>query len=114
MRLAAVAYAAGVVALTAGPQPPGRLDIVGNIILFMPLGALLVLRWPRMAPVVVVVIGFAASSAIELAQLLVLTERDATVNDIALNTSGAALGWIAGRTVADLVWRLWHPSRRLG
>lgn len=107
----------GVLALTTGPQPPGRLDIAGNIALFVPLGALLALRWPALAPLVVVVVGSAASGAIEAAQLLVLTARDASLNDLALNTSGAALGWVGGRTLTDVLrWgrRTGSGRRRLG
>jgi len=96
-------YAVGVVALTTGPQPSARLDIVGNIVLFVPFGALLALRLPRLAPVIVVVLGFVASCTIELGQLVVFTARDVSLNDIALNTSGTALGWVGGRTVVDLL-----------
>ena len=103
LRLAAVVYAASVLALTTGPQPPDRFDIVGNIVLLAPLGGLLALRWPRLHPALVVILGFVASAAIESAQLVVLTARHASLNDIALNTSGTGLGWIAGRTLADLV-----------
>jgi len=101
--VAACTYAIGVVALTTGPQPSERLDIVGNIVLFVPFGALLALRWPRLAPFTVVVLGFLASCTIKLGQLVVFTERDVSLNDIALNTSGTALGWVGGRTVVDLL-----------
>jgi glycopeptide antibiotics resistance protein len=103
LKAVAVAYVVAVLALTTGDQPPGRFDIVGNIVLFVPLGALVMLRWPRLHPVWVVAAGFVASGAIEAAQLTVLAGRDATLNDVALNTSGTALGWVAGRTVADLL-----------
>ncbi len=96
-------------ALTTGPQLPGRLDIVGNIVLFMPFGALLALRWPALAPVVVVVLALVASGVIEGSQYLIFTSRDVSLNDIALNTSGSALGWVAGRTLADLLG--WSPRR---
>ena len=107
MRWAPWAYVLAVVALTTGPQLSPRLDIVGNIVLFMPFGALLALRWPSLPPVVVVVLAFAASGVIEVSQHLVFTARDVSLNDLALNTSGAALGWIAGRTLAD--WLRWSP-----
>ena len=114
LRVAAVAYLAGLLAVTTGPQPPDRLDIAGNILLTAPLGALLALRWPRLAPIAIVLAGFAASCAIESLQLIVLPERDASLNDIALNTSGAALGRVAGRTVGDLArwWRGSPPQER--
>ncbi len=80
----------------------------------MPFGALLALRWPALPPMVVVVLAFVASGVIEVSQYLVFTARDVSLNDIALNTSGSALGWVGGRTVTDLMRRLRRPSRRLG
>lgn len=59
----------------------------------------------------VVLAGFAGSALIELAQLVVLTHRDATVNDIALNTSGTALGCVLAATLWDA--SLW-AARRYG
>ena len=110
-RWAPWAYAIGVVGLTTGPQLPGRLNIVGNIVLFVPFGALLAIRWPRLAPLVVVVLAFVASGVIEVSQYVVFTARDVSLNDIALNTSGSALGWIGGRTVADLLgWSRQRPA----
>lgn len=78
--------------------------------LFVPLGALLALRWPRLAPLVVVVLGFLASCTVELGQLVVFTQRNVSLNDIALNTSGTALGWVGGRTVVDLLRSRHRPS----
>lgn len=107
----AVAYVVAVAGLTTGPQPPSRFDIVGNLVLFVPFGALLSLAAPRLLQLWVVVAAFACASAIEAAQLFVLTERDASWNDIALNTAGAALGCVLGQTLlAAIAWV--HRRRR--
>lgn len=102
---AAIAYLVLVVAITMGTQPPERLNVAGNLALLAPLGVLVALAWPSRHPLLVVVAGFLLSCATEATQLLVLSHRDPSLNDIALNTSGAALGWILGRTGHDvLVW----------
>lgn len=97
----AVLYLIVVLLLTTGAQPPARFDIVGNIVLFVPLGCLACVAWPRLHHVYVVFAGFSVSAAVELTQLVALTGRDATVNDIALNTSGTALGCVLAVTVMD-------------
>jgi len=68
------------------------VEFVANIFLFVPLGAIVVLflgprRWWWG-----VVTGFAVSACIEVGQLLFLSHRVATVNDVIANTAGAFLG----------------------
>jgi len=103
-------YGAAVLALTAGPQPPGRFAIAGNVVLFVPLGGLLAVGWPRLHPLTVTAMGFVVSCGIEVTQLLVLTHRNPSLNDIALNTAGTALGWVAGRFLLDTIG--WWKRRR--
>ena len=61
-----------------------------NILLFVPFGAVLVLRGFRIGKTAV--IGFALSAAVECAQLLV-SGRTTSVDDLLLNTLGAVLGY---------------------
>lgn len=68
------------------------VEFVANILLFVPLGVVVVLlvgprRWWWG-----VLVGFAISGGIELGQLLFLSHRVATVNDVVANTGGAFLG----------------------
>jgi glycopeptide antibiotics resistance protein len=68
------------------------VEFTANILLFVPLGAILVLfvgprRW-WWGPVA----GFLISGCIELGQLLFLSHRVATINDVVANTAGALLG----------------------
>ncbi len=76
----------------------GLLDIILNILLFLPLGiGLGLLRGTRAA----VAIGFLYSIAIELTQLFLIAGRDASLRDVITNTLGSGLG-------ASLV-ALWRP-----
>ncbi|NMM16985.1 MAG: VanZ family protein [Cellulomonas sp.] len=71
------------------------LEAAANVVMFVPfgvLGGLLVARSRRWA---VVVAGCATSSAIETSQLLFLPTRVATLQDVALNTLGAAIGLVS-------------------
>jgi glycopeptide antibiotics resistance protein len=77
----------------------------GNVALFLPLGFLLPLlapwfdRWWR-----TVGAGFALSAAIELSQVAFPGVRRPDVNDVLMNTLGAAIGFLAYRLVATATW----------
>ena len=70
------------------------LEFLANIVLFVPLGLLVAVAWPRLRPWRVVLLGFAVSFTIELVQTL-LPSRFPTISDVIANTVGAALGWAA-------------------
>ena len=70
----------------------------GNVVLFMPLGFLL----PMLAPWFdrfwrTVATGFVLSSLIELSQVAFPGVRRADVNDVLMNTLGAAVGYLVYR-----------------
>jgi glycopeptide antibiotics resistance protein len=70
----------------------------GNVVLFLPLGFLLPMLAPRLGrfwPAVGA--GFALSAAIELSQVALPGVRRADVNDVLMNTLGAALGHLLYR-----------------
>lgn len=97
-----------------GPQaaiPGGYLasDVILNIILFVPLGIGLGLTGLR--PGAAALIAGLGSGAIELAQLLVVPGRFASVHDIITNTSGAAIGTVlvAGWASRERWWRTLSP-----
>jgi hypothetical protein len=89
----------------------GGVDVTNNVLLFIPLGAGLVLagvrRW------LAVLLCVALTVTIEFLQIGVIVGRDASVGDILMNTAGGALGvGLAAR------WRRWvlpaeRASRRL-
>lgn len=75
--------------------------LLGNIVMFMPLGffpKLLFRKWSWWKSLL---LGFCASVSIELAQLF--TPRSTDIDDVILNTTGAVLGWL----LAWLFTRLW-------
>lgn len=75
--------------------------LVGNIVMFMPLGffpKLLFRKWSWWKSLL---LGFGVSVSIELAQLF--TTRSTDIDDVILNTLGALLGWLLGW----IVERLW-------
>jgi glycopeptide antibiotics resistance protein len=73
-----------------------------NVLMFLPLGLLVPLLWPRAGRVgVIAAVSLAASAAIELTQLaLWLTlgnYRTVDVNDLIANTAGGVLGLLVLR-----------------
>jgi hypothetical protein len=96
------------------PVTYGGVEAVSNVVMFVPFGVLvglLVRRWW-----VVVLLACATSTAIELAQLAFLPTRVPTVQDVVLNTLGAALGvmalGISSRRAAGRVPPQEDPARR--
>ena len=84
---------------------PG-VDVIANVILFIPLGIALILAGMR--PVRALLVMAAMTTAIELTQLRMVAGRDASVVDIVTNLTGALVGVIIGRH-----WRtLARPNAR--
>lgn len=77
---------------------PGQIavNLIGNVIVFVPLGLLPPLLWRRWRGVVPGIgFGMLCSIVIEIIQPLVGRSRD--IDDVILNTLGCALGYILGR-----------------
>ncbi|WP_078552105.1 VanZ family protein [Bacillus alkalicellulosilyticus] len=73
-------------------------NIAGNIILFVPLGFVLALKFSKINSVLRVgVVGLLSSTFIELVQLL-LPIRAFDVDDIILNTLGSIIGFLVLKT----------------
>jgi VanZ like protein len=66
------------------------LESIANVLLFMPFGA--ALAWRGIPLSKAIGYGLALSVGIELAQLLIVSGRTTSVDDVLLNTLGAALG----------------------
>jgi glycopeptide antibiotics resistance protein len=78
---------------------------LGNVLLFVPLGFILPLLWPRLnTPWRVIGLGAVISLGIELAQVVMPGIHRADVNDVLLNTLGTGLGCLALR------WTGWWPG----
>lgn len=82
------------------PTSVNRLDVeeVGNVLLFIPVGALVSLTLVRLAAARVLFLCLAGSTAIEAAQWLLLSSRYPSAYDVLLNTSGAAIGITLARS----------------
>ncbi|KQM60820.1 VanZ family protein [Agreia sp. Leaf210] len=71
------------------------VESASNVVMFVPLGALIaLLAWPSLWWISGV-LGFLASLTIELSQALLLPQRFASAGDVAANTAGALLGGAA-------------------
>lgn len=101
--------AAGLRHLTpfAGSQAStARVELVANVLLFVPLGLLLPPALPRVPLVLLLAVPVLASVGIEVAQLLVVAGRTPDADDVLANSAGGAFGLLAG---ADVVrWSGWR------
>lgn len=70
-------------------------QVVGNIALFVPLGWLLPMTWPGLRSLKsILAVAALCSAGIEMSQLLVISGRSPTIDDVILNTLGALVGAI--------------------
>jgi len=86
----------------------GGVDVVLNVLMFLPLGAGLALVGAR--PLRAIGGIFAASLTIELLQLFVIPGRDPTIRDALMNSFGGALGFAIGAHLESFV----RPPPRVG
>lgn len=85
------------------------VEMIGNLILLLPLGLLLAFQWPAWWNAKrVVTLAAVFSTAIEGIQFSVRLGRTASATDVLLNTAGAGLGYI----IVRLVRRRRRASRR--
>lgn len=80
--------------------------LVGNVVMFMPIGFFPKLLWRRWSWWKSLLAGFCTSVSIELAQLF--TSRSTDIDDVILNTLGALLGWL----LAWILERLWPRAAK--
>lgn len=90
---------AGIAATFAGAGVAfGIAQLVGNLVLLLPFGALLRYLLPDTRDVWIVLAGLVLSVLIELAQWQIVAGRMADIDDVWLNTLGCAIGvWGARR-----------------
>lgn len=90
---------------TEGAAPKLDDEELSNILLFVPVGPLVALRWPRRWWAALPV-GVGASAAIELAQMSVFTHRGPEWDDLRHNSVGTAIGaGVAGVVMTLSAWR---------
>ena len=72
----------------------GVSQLLGNAILFVPLGFLAPLRWPRIDSLVgVLAAATVFSLAVECLQFILPTGRQSSITDVVMNASGALIGY---------------------
>ncbi len=87
---------------------PAVLEALANIVFFTPLGLAVKAAGRRFSHAVL--LGFLTSLLIEVSQLTGLffvvrcSYRVFDVDDLWLNTTGAALGWLIGATIQGITW----------
>ncbi|MCK2037608.1 VanZ family protein [Microbacterium sp. SSW1-49] len=69
-----------------------RLEIIANVLVFVPVGVIAFLFTPRIVWPVALLVGPAISLAIEGAQRVALPHRAATLSDVLANSAGATIG----------------------
>lgn len=79
----------------------GGVDVLNNILLFLPLG--IGLRLAGISTLRAVMLGSLLSLTVELLQLTIIPGRDASLSDVLTNTSGTWVGAMAAQHRALLV-----------
>lgn len=69
-----------------------RLEVLANIVVFIPVGILAFVLLPRRVWMLSLLVGPLLSLAIEAAQRIALPHRTATLTDVIANSSGATAG----------------------
>ena len=84
----------------------GHLEFAANVALFIPFGVLVAVATGRAW--VGALTGLALSSAIEIAQGILLPERTPSISDVVANTLGGVLGAL-GLALVRALWRQRPP-----
>ena len=89
-------------------------QVVGNLLIFAAFGLLAPLRFRALASVPrVTALAAAGSALIETAQYVLRLDRVSSVDDILLNTTGAALAALVSLTLPLTVHRVGAPQRTM-
>ena len=76
--------------------------LLGNILLYLPIGLFVALRMPRWSVVQITIGAATASLLVEIAQFIADDGRVASVDDVLLNTLGALIGALIARGIMHL------------
>ena len=82
------------------------IEASANVLLFIPLGVLLMLGTLRMTWLRAAAVGLVLSAGIEILQAVALPDRTANAGDVVANTLGATVG-----ALGVVIWR-WLRRRR--
>ncbi|MEI5909538.1 VanZ family protein [Bacillus spongiae] len=88
-------------------------NIGGNILLFVPLGFIIPLRFKLSKLSKVLFVGFSVSLTVEIIQFLWLPGRSPDVDDLILNTLGALIGFLIFNSLVMLYEKFKRPLSEL-
>ncbi len=98
--------AADLVTLTP-EQVVATAEVSANAVLFVPVGLAVAFWWPRICVWAAVAAALSIAVVIELAQWLAPVDRTPSLIDLAANTAGACVGFVAVRAAtAHPRWRV--------
>ena len=89
-----------------------RRDTMNNLLLYVPLGLFFAVSsraGTRGAALRALLLVGGLSASVELAQFLV-SSRNPSINDFILNLAGGAIGYVAGRGLAQRAERIWRAG----
>ena len=89
-----------------------RRDTMNNLLLYVPLGLFFAVSsraGTRGATLRALLLVGGLSASVELAQFLV-SSRNPSINDFILNLAGGAIGYVAGRGIAQRAERIWRAG----
>lgn len=87
-----------------------RVEAMLNTLMFVPVGALSVVQWPRHPWANLVVYVFVMMLGVELFQGAFLPARSAQYVDVVANTLGALVGVVVVHAVRHLAANVWWES----
>ncbi|WP_164668203.1 VanZ family protein [Virgibacillus doumboii] len=92
------------------------INLIGNIIVFIPLGILLVLLNKKITPIKMITIGFGSTLTIETTQLVFsmsgLLSRSFDIDDLILNTLGVIIGYTGTKIALYIINHIKPPSSK--
>jgi len=74
-------------------------NLLGNVLLYVPVGLALRLRFPRIAPRRAMLIVILLSLFVEVGQAIEATGRTSDITDVIANGVGGWIGWLAGGAI---------------
>lgn len=85
----------------------GISQLLGNALMFVPLGFLAPLRWPRLDSLVAILLAsIAFSVAVETLQFILPTGRQSSLTDVIMNAAGAVVGYALMVSIRAAVQRI--------
>lgn len=79
-----------------------QLEAIANVLLYLPLGAFLVLFWPKARAWALSLIPILVSLLAEGTQRMFLPDRYATLNDVFYNALGGVLGIVISASIRQM------------